>query len=294
MTPAVCVCICTRGRPEDLRAALASVNASSTPVAELVVSDDGPANDTKLAAESAGGAVRYTVGPARGLAANRNHALALVSVPYVMFLDDDCRLAPDFLTHALTALKAYEARLGAGAVVITGAERKGGILVRPADQSFLGFQGKPYDRSVGLKSVVINSAIFPTALTRELQFDYRLRFGAEEVDLATRLVAAGGTIVYCPDAVNIHMTSPHGRSAYGFDATASRLYATLKRYAFTERRLVTACAFALLAPLHTMGAGLRGRGYVGASDSVRAVSTAARYMWSFISERRGRAVRPGA
>lgn len=285
MTSALSVCICTRGRPQDLRAALAALAASTTPLAEVIVSDDGPSDDTRSVAETAPVETHYIVGPSCGLAANRNHALAHVSEPYVLFLDDDCHLAPDFVARAMACLVKHEQRFGTGLVVVSGAERKHDLLVQPADQTFLGFQSKPYDRSVALNSVVINSTVFPTALSKRLQFDSRLRYGSEEVDLATRLVASGATIVYCPEAVNLHLSSPDGRSSYAFEATASRLYATLKRYSITERRPVMAAGFLLVAPLHAVFAGLRNDGYAGAADSLRAVGTAARSMVSFMRER---------
>lgn len=285
MTRILSVCICTRDRSDDLRATLASLKESREPIAEIIVSDDGPSDDTKNVAETADIEVLYTVGPRRGLAANRNHALALVSTPYVLFLDDDCRLAPDFLSCALPCMKAYERRFGEGTVVVSGAEQKQGSIVEPGDQTFLGFQSKAYEHRVGLNSVVINSTIFPTALASRLRFDYRLRFGSEEVDLATRMVAAGATIVYCPEAVNVHMTSPRGRSSYALEATTSRLYVTFKRYAFTQRRPLLACAYLLIAPLHTTLAGMRRKSPIGVIGSLRAVFAAGRYTLSFLSER---------
>jgi GT2 family glycosyltransferase len=170
-----------------------------------------------------------------------------------------------------------EARFGKGSVVVTGLERKSGELVNPQDQSFLGFQNKPYLADEGLNSIVINSTMFPTELVKRLQFDERLRYGYEEVEISTRIVAAGGTIVRCSDAINDHFPSPLGRDDYEFDGEVARLYATYKRYSLTERRRARALAFGVIAPVHAVLAGGKARGLRGMLDANRASLIALKY-----------------
>jgi GT2 family glycosyltransferase len=286
MTRPVTVCICTRDRPEELSQALNSLPASAEHLSSVVVSDDGPSGATRSVAESASLPVVYTAGPRNGLAANRNHALTFVESDYVLFLDDDARLGDEFLEDSLRCMRSNEQRYGEGKVVVTGAERNQEYLVEPSDQDFLGFQHKQYKSRTGLKSVVINSTLFPVALTAELQFDRRLRYGSDEVDLATRMVVAGATIVYCPEAVNIHQASPLGRDGHLLERESSRLYATLKRYLSTERRPLVAAAFALFAPVHAVAGGFKRGGRDGARQSFQAVVNAAGYMKSFLADRR--------
>ena len=74
------------------------------------------------------------MGPGEGLSANRNHALALVSDPYPLFLDDDCRVGEDFVATAFECLETHESRSGHGKVVVTGAERRKDAIIEPASR----------------------------------------------------------------------------------------------------------------------------------------------------------------
>jgi len=285
LSPDLTICICTRNRVEALAGALSSIKDSAAPVARVVVSDDGPDEATRALVVNSPLPATYTVGPGRGLAANRNHALRHVQSRYVLFLDDDCRLAPNFWDLTSAAMQEHESRLGHGSVIVTGAECKNGTIVTPSDQTFLGFQARPYRECVGLKTVVINSAVFPTDRVQRALFDSRLRYGCEEVDLTTRLVADGATIVYCGDAVNDHLQSLDGRTGYAVEAAASRLYVTFKRYAFTDRRRGAACAFAVLAPLHMLvSAATRRAGKLTVTDALVAILRASAHALSFAFE----------
>jgi glycosyltransferase involved in cell wall biosynthesis len=285
MTTSTTVCICTRDRPAALRATLESIARSTDPVDEVIVSDDGSLAETQQVARESGLHVRYVTGPKLGLAANRNHALSFLATDFVVFLDDDCHLSSDFLTEAHRCRRRSEERLGSQ-VVVSGLERQDGLIVRASDQSFLGFQKKPYRDKVGLKSIVINSALFPSQLIKDVAFDPRLRYGYEEVEASTRIVAAGGTIVECDSAINDHLPSALGRDDYTFQATASRLYATFKRYAFTDHRPAVAFAFLLVAPIHAVLAGAKHGGPRGAWTAIRAIMVAARYLRSLMHERK--------
>jgi GT2 family glycosyltransferase len=265
----VAVCICTRHRADDLREALVSLAAG---------------RDAIVARQSAIPAV-YTHGPGAGLAANRNHALRFVTSPYVIFLDDDARLGSAFLDSALRCLERFETEYGTGQVLITGPELNRGELIRPSDQDFLGFQRVPYERDTGLNSIVINSTLFPAELTKRTMFDRRLRYGSEEVDIATRLVARGATIVFCASAINLHLPAPSGREDHAYERETSRLYATLKRYVFTFPDMPRAARFLIVAPLHGVVAGLRHGGPPGALRSIRAAIQAARSMGSFVVQK---------
>jgi glycosyltransferase involved in cell wall biosynthesis len=274
---AATICICTRDRPQALTATLASIERSEHQVSSVVVSDDGLSPDTRAVATRSSLPVTFTTGPRQGLAANRNHALSLVETPFLVYLDDDCHFSATFLTAAFRCMAAGEKIHGLGHVVVTGRERRLGSIIEASDQSFCGFQKKPYRPDDNLRSIVINSTVFPTALVRSLKFDERLRYGYEEVELATRIVASGATIVGCSTAVNDHFPSGIGRADYEYDATVSRLYATWKRYAFTERRRARAVAFVAVAPTHAIMSGLKSRGVRGAIDAARAAADASRF-----------------
>jgi GT2 family glycosyltransferase len=89
--------VCTRDRPQQLARALESLRAQSPAVAEILVIDNAPADDSTatLLAERFPG-VRYLREPVPGLDFARNHALHAATQPIVAFLDDDAVAAPDW------------------------------------------------------------------------------------------------------------------------------------------------------------------------------------------------------
>lgn len=276
----VAVCICTRDRPRELAATLESIQRSSYPVRSVVVSDDGvdPETARVCASSSFARIVTYSAGPMQGLGANRNHALDLAQEDFVLFLDDDCLLRPDFLRDATASMLRYEQRHGRGSVIVSGSEDNPGGNVVAHAQTFLGFQARPYRAGEPLSSIVINATLFPRSLFERHRFDPQIRYGYEEADLASRAARAGYRIVSCPAAVNEHRPSARSRGDYDEVLTASRLYITFKRYALVDRRHLRALAFAVVAPAHAVLAGLRRSGPSGARDALRAVALAARYV----------------
>lgn len=89
--------VCTRDRPQQLARALESLRAQSPAVAEILVIDNAPADDTTatLVAERFPG-VRYLREPVPGLDFARNRALHAATQPIVAFLDDDAVAASDW------------------------------------------------------------------------------------------------------------------------------------------------------------------------------------------------------
>lgn len=277
----VAIAICTRDRPDELAATLASLARSSSPVDRVVVSDDGTDERTHAVCRACPIAVDYTTGPRRGLAPNRNHALRLITEDVVLFLDDDCLLGVEFLDIALASMAEHEATHGSGRVIVTGVETKHDAVVHASAQTFLGFQARPYRRNEPLTSVVINATLFPRTLFDTHLFDERIRYGYEEVDLATRAVSDHYAITSCPQAINEHRPSPRSRDDYADVVVAARLFVTFKRYAHTEHRYGRAAAFAIVAPLHAIGAAVKARGLTGAREAFGAIMLACCYLRAY-------------
>jgi GT2 family glycosyltransferase len=278
-TPTVTVCVCTRRRPDDLARTLASLVKSTYPVGQVVVSDDGHDQDTRAVCGSAPVDVDYVEGPQLGLGANRNRAIAAASGDIVLFLDDDCLLLPDFLQTAIARMRSAERRHGLGRVIVSGRELNGGQVIGAHDQTFLGFQSRPYVSDEGLRSIVINAALFPTAVFAQIEFDPRLVYGYEEVDFASRAAAASYVIVECSEAVNEHRPSPASREDHGRHVEASRLYVTLRRYLLTERAPLRALAFALIAPIHLVAADVKRGGPRGLRRAATTLRLTAMMLW---------------
>lgn len=273
-TFALSVCICTRDRPAELAECLRSIARSTVPVAQVIVSDDGiPDGPAVAIAEELG--ADYVRGPRRGLCANRNRALSLVTGTHVLFLDDDALLAPQFAASIRARIDGDRAADAADRLIVSGREvRPGGHVTEACEQSFLGFQQLGYRDGDERKTVVINATVFPASLFEELEFDDRIVYGYDEVDLTTRAVAAGWRITSLPEAINEHNHSERSRAGYSEVQDATRLYVTFKRYRRTDRRPLRAVTYSLVAPLHLFAASLKRAGVRGIPPAARSVRLA--------------------
>jgi GT2 family glycosyltransferase len=83
------VVIPTRAREESLARCVEALIPQLIGRAEIVVTDDGDNERTQLMLASRFPAVRWTAGPRRGPAANRNHGASLAQGDFVVFIDDD-------------------------------------------------------------------------------------------------------------------------------------------------------------------------------------------------------------
>lgn len=283
------VCICTRNRPEELKNALDSLECSTYPVYEVIVSDDSTNDDTKILIDSHFPKVKYLAGPRLGLGANRNNALKAVTGSHVLFIDDDVVLGKQFLETIFAKLKVYSNSDSEqiSKTIVTGIENQNGELVFPHEQDFLGFQKIDYGEDDCLKTVVINSAVFPSILFKKVLFDEKLVYGCDEVDFTTRAVQKGYKIVLCPNAVNFHFPSTINRDFYKPYHEASRLYVTFKRYFSTEKKRVKALAYLGIASAHTVAHILRVEGLRGSLKPIHTFRTVASYVIrEYLTERK--------
>lgn len=104
------VVVPTMDRPDDLRRCLAAALAQKPAPAALLVVDDGQLDETAL---------RDDIGPAAsamlkvvrkdkpGLVASLNLAADLVTTPWMLVLDDDIILEPNFMAEITHALEAH-------------------------------------------------------------------------------------------------------------------------------------------------------------------------------------------
>lgn len=262
----VSVCVCTRNRPNDLRRALDSISGSTMPVIEVIVSDDSTDDRARDLVAAEYPHVLWQRGPRRGLGPNRNAALAASIGTHVLFLDDDAELGSNFLATCTAKLDGVPVNMRERTVV-SGVERHpDGLLVVAHEQDYLGFQRRPYRSTEGLRTVVINSALFPRAVFEQHQFDEQLIYGYDEVDLCSRIVHSGFHILHYGDAVNLHRPSTVNRSFYKPHVESSRLYVTAKRRGLTERKRFAAALYLGVAIAHLTASSLRKGGRLRTRD----------------------------
>ncbi|AKG23266.1 glycosyltransferase family 2 protein [Calothrix sp. 336/3] len=277
----VSVCICTRNRPDNLRQALNSLETSTYPYFEIIVSDDSTDEVTAELVKSEYTHVRYLAGPRLGLGANRNNALNAVKGSHVLFIDDDVILGENFLAQALQHLQTYSTKTAVdiSKVIVTGPQLNHyEDLIFPHDQDFLGYQRVPYQTGDEIKTVVINSAVFPREVFDKVLFDQKLVYGCDEVDFTTRAVKQGYKITICPEAVNVHLPSEINRDFYQPYHEASRIYVTFKRYFSTETEKIKALLFLLIASVHTAAHSLKTGGIKGFDKLFQTMGLVSNYM----------------
>jgi len=92
--PTLSVIIPTCGRPELLHQLLELLHPKIQNIGqyryEVIVSDDRPSDGTLDMITLLDRGIRYTAGPGRGPAANRNHGASMAAGNWLVFLDDDC------------------------------------------------------------------------------------------------------------------------------------------------------------------------------------------------------------
>jgi glycosyltransferase involved in cell wall biosynthesis len=254
------VLVCTRNRPDQLAECLESIRQSDL-VTQIIVSTDGvdgPTDDVLRSVSECEERLTWVRGPRLGLAANRNAAVAAVTEPFIVFLDDDARLSTDFVAAALPRANA--------SLLVTGWEMRDGERVTPHNPDFLGFQRMA--PTGPLRSIVMNATVFPTAFLRRVPFDEWYQYGSEEVDIATAACATGLTIEFI-DAGNVHLHSELARDGNTTKALRSRAHFSMQRYRRYEPNRGRAIWFCVVGSLNAIGHGLKNGGAKGALGAAR-------------------------
>jgi GT2 family glycosyltransferase len=234
---------------------------------ELIVVDDGSRDGTsaairRLSIGRSEPVIRYAHQPRRGPAAARNAGIELARGDPICFLDDDA-LAP---AHWLAA-------------VVEGANRHpdAGCLGGPV-RPRLECRAPPTCRSHELAGMRLdhgradtevdevwgcNMAVRASAILRTGTFDERLAV-AEDWDWGQRLRAAGGRIVYLPDAWVSHRRLS---SDLGVPALVVEYYR--RGYVVGARDSAGAAAPTLPAAIDSLRHAVRGRCVRGLTDAAR-------------------------
>jgi glycosyltransferase involved in cell wall biosynthesis len=191
--PPVTVVITCYNLGRYLAEAVASVRGQTLAGCELIIVDDGSTDSVTVAElDRLGGAGCRIVRTAnQGLPAARNTGIGLARGRYILPLDADDRIAPDFLTRAVAVLDADPAvGIVCGGVELFGAAS--GPWLQPA---------------ASLPGLLFENSVVATSVFRCGDWvaagGYRrcMVHGWEDWDLWLALVAMGLTVVRLPDTV---------------------------------------------------------------------------------------------
>jgi GT2 family glycosyltransferase len=109
MTSLVDVVVVTRNHGATIGATLAGLVSQTVQAGTVFVIDNGSADDSVSRAEAFGERLPITIirlGENSGFAAAANLGVRRGSAPFVLSLNPDCRLAPDYLAELLAALES--------------------------------------------------------------------------------------------------------------------------------------------------------------------------------------------
>ena len=218
-TPLLSVVVPVRNRRDLLRRCLEALADQAWPAAEggyeIVVVDDGSTDGTALEAEAAaarGWPVRLVRGPGQGAVSARATGVGSGRAPLLAFTDSDCVPGPGWLAAGAAALRA-------GAALAYGPvhpQRPPRLFERSLAA---GEEGLFPTANVFYRREALEAAGgFPTDLGRRLGFrPGRALAGTgfgEDTVLAWRVIRAGGSCRYLPDAVvEHHVFAPDGAEA---------------------------------------------------------------------------------
>ena len=169
---------------------------------EVIIVDDGSADGTKEL-ERVSGQIRYKYVDRRGAPAARNAGAKLAKGKILIFIDDDCFPAPDYLIQQdLFWNNVNNSKLG----ILCGANK--GV-----SGAFFG-KIRDYFDSYGINEGFVTKACSSSLSIRKELF-YRcggfnpLLTGAEDVDLSIRIKRAGYNVYYCSKIITYHYHAKH-------------------------------------------------------------------------------------
>lgn len=200
----ISVVVIGRNEGQRLAACLDSVRAAHADAREIVYVDSASTDGSPALAAAAGAKVITLSGGKFSAARARNAGWRSTSAPFVLFLDGDTVLHPDFVTHAL---KAFE---DPGVAVVWGHRRE----MRP--------QASVFNRLVDLDWIARpgnsefcggDSLMRRQCLEFSEGFDANLIAG-EEPDLCRRIRAARGRILHIDAPMTGHDIAMYRLSQY--------------------------------------------------------------------------------
>lgn len=208
----ISVALITRNRPDTLERCLKSVRSQSMQPFEIVVSDDSDAEwaaATQAIAEQWG--CRYTIGPHRGMQANRNHAHTQCQGTHIRTMDDDHEFPEQ---HFEILQRVVESDPDSVWVLGEYLEQPSpdSILYPPGEMQPRGFR-RPLQNPDDCFAISDGATIYPRHIVTQYPFLERLKY-AGEAEYGARLKALGYRIRYCDQTYIIHHCLNDGGASF--------------------------------------------------------------------------------
>ena len=254
--PSIDVVVPTYRRWDLTERCLDQLTAQTVP-RTVVVSDDGSGDDTPARVRARfPDAVVVESDRNRGFAAACNAGVAAGSSEYVVLLNNDVLVRPDFLQRLVEPLAA-DPQVAAVAPLLLKVDEHTidsvGLAVDPTLAGFPRHAGRPMSEAASERPVLVGpsggaAAYRRTAWDEAGGLDEAIFFYSEDLDLALRLRATGWRAAAAPDSIAVHLGSQtigerSRRSRY--NAGFARAY-LLRRFRVLRTR---AAAHALAAEL---------------------------------------------
>ena len=193
MRPLFSIIIPTCNRPKELAACLERLAPGAQSFGEecyeVVVTDDGCKSPARELVVSRFPWVRWTSGPKRGPAANRNHGASLAIGDWLVFVDDDCLPSTGWLAAYFRAIQLSQ------------------VLEGKTTSADMPPNNPRYEAPINLTGGNLyscNLCIRKQLYVELAGFDERFRFWCEDMDFRRRIAEAGHTSVFVADAVVDH------------------------------------------------------------------------------------------
>lgn len=286
----ITVAVATMNRPAALARCLEAVLEGERRPAEIVVVDQSADDETRSVVDTIsardGIAITYVRQARLGLAASRNAAIAASTRPYAAFTDDDCVPGPQWLAAIAAAFEDTNVQAVTGRILPLGPDRPGthAVSSRPSCLRTR-FRGRTLPWAVGSGA---NIAAAREWLDRIGGFNRRLGAGstgrsAEDVDLLYRLLLAGATVQYEPDAVMFHERKDEAvwfatRSSYGYGMGAFCGVRLRSQDSYAGWMLARWCAERTMSLVRACAKG-RGRRVAGELLMIKGAAAGLAYGW---------------
>jgi GT2 family glycosyltransferase len=213
--PPASVIIPSRNRPLLLYETVASVLAGRLAPAEIIIVDQSDEPNARLEAlHSDRCVVRYLWSREPGVSRARNRGIHTAASAHLAFIDDDVRVAEDWLGALLHAsVTAGPDAVVSGRVLAEQPPTADGFVPSTIDSD----EPQVHTGRIAADVLYTNNMMVQRPLIERVGlFDERLGGGAafptaEDNDFAHRLLEAGGAIHYAPAAVVVHRAWRTGR-----------------------------------------------------------------------------------